>query len=508
WNTAVPAFLATGPGYGLVVSAGGVFRNSSGAAAGSTLSISDSVMILNGGRYVHHTERAHAAIVTVLSRATGTESGEFVFDVPGSTGYTVSGSGRIYGSLTLNASAGPKSYLFSGSNAMKVRGGLDIKTGVNASIDFTAEVDIGGLLAVDGSLDLADRTRMVCRGNISGGGVIKEDGGSFPLITMEGDQMQEVNFSGRVRDQVSFSVNNAGGVYLSDSLRLPYKLILRKGRLFTSDMGLLIIDSSCTVESDSLSLDTFVSGPLYLISGASRSYLLAPVGKGITQRWMALRNSSGDLKVEFFKADPRLLSDSLGVGLHHISSIEYWKIVGNGNASIGSAEISFENVNSGGVTSLDDLEGALMRGDNVWRRANKTGSTGSAGASGSVMVDQIIFSDSLWLTLASSDSVHNVLPEKNRGYTRKKPQQKGWIRMYPTVLEGDMISLEINVAKNARYELGIYDLKGLRLHKATISASTGLNKIYLPIPRLIQGIYLLSAANKNNETLIFRFFKK
>src|SRR5215204_1358318 len=123
-NTAVPAFTATGSVYGLEIHDGGIFRNSSGASAGTPVDISDSIKIHNGGWFIHNTSRAHAGNVMVLSKAPGTEQGSFEFDVPGGAGYTVSIAGRVYGNLILSAVAagGTKSYTSTGTTAVSING--------------------------------------------------------------------------------------------------------------------------------------------------------------------------------------------------------------------------------------------------------------------------------------------------------------------------------------------------------------------------------------------------
>jgi len=101
-NKTTNAFSATGPGYGIELRAGAIFRNASGLSAGESLLIADSIMIHNGGRYIHQTRASHANnILKILSTAPGTELGIFDFDVPKAS-YTVSISNRIYGSLELH----------------------------------------------------------------------------------------------------------------------------------------------------------------------------------------------------------------------------------------------------------------------------------------------------------------------------------------------------------------------------------------------------------------------
>ncbi len=89
-NISLNALTVTGPGYGIELSAGAIFRNASGLSSGESLQIADSIMILDGGRYIHQTRAAHATgILRLLSSAPGTEQGIFDFDVPKAS-YTIS----------------------------------------------------------------------------------------------------------------------------------------------------------------------------------------------------------------------------------------------------------------------------------------------------------------------------------------------------------------------------------------------------------------------------------
>ena len=98
-NKNANAFTVKGPGYGIELNAGAIFRNASGISSGESLQIADSMIIYDGGRYIHQTRASHAnSILRILSTAPGTEQGIFDFDVPRAS-YTISVSNRIYGSL-------------------------------------------------------------------------------------------------------------------------------------------------------------------------------------------------------------------------------------------------------------------------------------------------------------------------------------------------------------------------------------------------------------------------
>jgi len=140
------AFVATGPGYGLLIGDGGIFQNSSGSISGTVLTIVDSIKINNGGLYIQNSRTGHASLVTILSRAPGTESGTVEFDVPSTGSYSVSISNRVYGNLVFSAAAagGVRTYFSTGSNPFIIRGNWQIKTGVNYSLDLDDTVFVKG----------------------------------------------------------------------------------------------------------------------------------------------------------------------------------------------------------------------------------------------------------------------------------------------------------------------------------------------------------------------------
>jgi hypothetical protein len=155
-NTASPALNLTGTGECLVLGDGAVFRNASGATAGESLALQGAMAIRNGGRYVHQTARANATIINHLSPSPGTEKGIFEFDVPGTSGYTVSLTGNTFGSLVFSAVAagGSKSYSGSGTSMLQVGGDLVVNVGAQLTSTLTADIRVGATLRIDGTLNL------------------------------------------------------------------------------------------------------------------------------------------------------------------------------------------------------------------------------------------------------------------------------------------------------------------------------------------------------------------
>ena len=152
-NKANPGLEITGSGDALVLNDGAIFRNSTGASAGSGFELSGTeakIRINNGGRYIHNTRRAHAsAIVANLSAADGTEMGVFEFDVPGSSNYSLSLTNRTYGSIVLSSEE-ERTYSGSGVSDLTIRGDFIVSENVTFAPTLT------GNILVNGDLDISD----------------------------------------------------------------------------------------------------------------------------------------------------------------------------------------------------------------------------------------------------------------------------------------------------------------------------------------------------------------
>lgn len=416
-NTAAPAFTATGPGNGITLNNGAVFLNASGATSASVISIADSFRINNGGQYIHNTRSAHAALVTALSKSPGTEKGIFVFDVPGG-GYTIASTNRTYGTLVLKgtASGGSQVYATSAANPFTINGDFVIKTGVTINLDITAATVIkGNYLQEGGVCNLASQpnnnTVFVQGDFLQTAGALTETSTGLPAVEFNGNNLQNVRADGIITNSVAWRVNNAAGISLLSNLVLPYDLTLING-IVNNNSFLITLLAGAGMHADSLSNNSFIKGALRKEGLAADTRFLFPVGKGITQRWLELKNASGNYTVEFFKSNPALMAGIPGAGIHHISSIEYWSVQADAApAPTAAVELSFDNVNSGGVTDMTTLRAAqLVSG--VWTDAGNTATTGTAGSSGSVVSNALtVFGIyARYFALASSDAFQNPLP--------------------------------------------------------------------------------------------------
>jgi hypothetical protein len=412
-----PALTTTGPGYGIVINNGGLLLNSSTVPGGDAIVVNDSIRINNGGQYTHNTRSAHAALVTVLSKQPGTEKGIFKFDPPGG-GYTFATTNRTYGTLMLSAAAsgGNLVYASSAANPFTVNGDFIIEPGVTVNLDITAATIIkGNYLQQGGVFNLASQPNnntVFIKGDIiQKAGAITETSTGMPSIELNGTANQNVEATGAIVNSVGLTINNAAGVTLQSGLSLPFRLSLLKGIINTQSFVLTLL-AGCTIAADSTSNTSFVNGILRKEGLAATPYFLFPVGKGSTQRWLELRNAAGNYTVEFFKSNPHALSIAAGSGIHHFSSIEYWSVAPDAAPSpSGSVELSFDNVNSGGVTDLTTLRVAQLQAGS-WTDAGNSAASGSAGSAGAVVSNAIVgFQLPVnYFTLASSDAFQNPLP--------------------------------------------------------------------------------------------------
>lgn len=423
-NTATPALTATGPGYGIVINSGGALLNASGAGSGNAIAVADSFRINDGGQYIHNSRSAHAALVTVLSKQPGTEKGVFTFDVPGG-GYTIAATNRTYGTLVLNAAAsgGIQVYATSAANPFTVNGDLLIKAGVTLNLDITAPTVIKGNYRQEGGVfnlaSQANNNTVFIEGDfIQTAGIITETSGGLPMLQFNGNTGQNLRADGIITNSVAVGINNVNGVHLQSGLSLPYDLALLNGILHNHSF-LVTLQAGCSIHADSGSGNSFINGPLRKEGLLADAHFLFPVGKGTRQRWLALKNVSGNYTIEFFKANPNTLSFNFGSGIHHISSIEYWSVTADASpVPAASVELSFDNVNSGGVTDMAALRVSQFEAG-VWTNRGNTQTTGTAGSAGSVIsnVLNLFGPASPYFTLASSNAFQNPLPIRLLNFT-------------------------------------------------------------------------------------------
>lgn len=413
-NKFIPGLIVSGPGYGLTINRGGIFRNASGASSGTPLMVADSIRINDDGRFIINTPRAHATNVDRISSAPGTERGVVEFDIPDAS-TTISLSGRTYGKLVLKSTAFGRSlnYTAAGTSKVIVRSDLEIGDSVNFNLNFSDSILVqGDLIQGAAVFNLGNTTRRAVVGiggniNLSEEGKITETGTGIQQLLLNGTAEQQLNIKGQVLDQVSIIKNGPANARLLSTVSLPYSLHLRRGNLISSSTNILILQSNCVIESDSLSDESFIDGPIKK-EGLSNSGFMFPVGKAGKMRWLELLSATGDFTIEYFNNNPKLINNAMGTGINHISGIEYWNISG-GNSAI--VKLSFNDPNSGGVTALSQLRVARLRA-NIWQNAGNTDFRGTPGTNGWVSSSAAggFSAESHLFVLASAIGQENPLP--------------------------------------------------------------------------------------------------
>ena len=332
-NTAVPAFTANRPGYGLEIHEGGTFRNSSGASSGTPVEIADSIKIYNGGRFLHNTARAHAANVAVLSRAPGTELGIFEFDVPGGAGYTVSIAGRVYGSMVLSATAagGAKSYTSTGMTAIHVNGHLKINSGANYSLNFNSPFTVhGDFIHLGNILDLSagmHSNQLVLLRDMNVLGTVTESGTGAPAIEWKGSSNQNISTTGTISQSVTCRLINPAGITLLTPFSVSHRLEFVAGKIRTSPVNILVIrdDAVCSGSS----MNSFVEGPVRKFGDDDFEF---PVGRQNDYAPVTISGTGGDpgdsFEAEYLYGNPSLIFGSAKEDppIVRISELEYWKL--------------------------------------------------------------------------------------------------------------------------------------------------------------------------------------
>jgi len=344
-NTIVPGLDITGSGNVLVLNNGAILQNSSGATSGLPVSVSNALGIFrinNGGLYIHNTFRQHALLLDKLSVAPGTEDGTIEFDVPTTTSYVISLTGRTIGNLVLSATAsgGARTYTSSGSNPCTINGDFTINSGVTFSSGFSADFIVKGdinqqaasLYSIQNS---TDNNFVKIEGNINSQGQITETGTGFPVLELNGLSNQNINISGTITSNVEVKINNPAGVTLQSALTLPYRLNLINGKITTSLMNMLTLaDNAVTAGASSLS---FIEGPLRKIGDDSFTF---PVGVGTIYSPVTITNVSGGntsdvFTAEYRRANPQTVrGPAVEAGMDHVSYVEYWTLTRDAGTAV------------------------------------------------------------------------------------------------------------------------------------------------------------------------------
>jgi hypothetical protein len=333
---------------------------------------------------------------------------------------------------------------------------------------------------------------------------ITESGTASGKIILSGKSGQLLDIRGKIEQQVSLVINNSYGVELINPLIMETTLELKKGKIISDHINPLVITNTGMLVSDSLLQDTYVDGPVIFKSLIPRAHTLIPVGKYGLLRWMVLKNWTGEIKTEFIRSDPRLLS-SLMNGVDHISTQGYWK-VSNGNvSSLGGLELSFPDPNFSGVTDLSNLTIARLF-NNEWVAQEIIERKGSAGSNGSVLTGELNLGYENYFSLASLVAGQNPLPvndQRIRIPTRGIRERK--IEINQVISNGSNLNVEVHSGINASVEFHVFNESGQMIYKQKISVMKGKQNILIRLPLQSPRIYHIFGLFWGIKTNTFSF---
>ena len=505
-NTLSSAFGTTASGYSIQLKEGAMLINSSGATNGAVLSITDSMRIENNARYVHRTPRANAAIMNSISSSAGTEKGIVEFDVPVVSGsYIVALTNRTFGTLIFSATAnnGPLTYTSNGSNRVLIRGDLQINPQVSLSVGFNDTIRVKGNFLHNGNLfnlsNNGNPTVLQLEGDIAVGGTITETNTAQPVILCSGAANQDCNIRGNLLNEIVFKLEKSSKLILSAPLLLPFNLEMKNGVVKSDAANLITLSAGSKLLVDSLMTDsTYIDGPLRKLGLFSTDHFLFPVGKPGKMRWLELKNATGDFTVEFLKSNPYLLAASMN-GVDHISRIEYWSVESSSPMASTNVELSFDNVNSGGVTQLSSLRVAQLLND--WTDQGNAGTTGSAGAAGSVRSNNVSDFTGLhrFFTLASVDQHQNPLPLRDiqsNNIVHVSKSQLLELRCNGNISSNQLL-ISIQSRIHGRIFLKLFSASGQLLWLKQVRIRNGMEHFNFNLPMsLSNGLFYLAAFNE------------
>jgi hypothetical protein len=241
-NLAAPGLTIASNGNALRIGKSGIFVNSSGASSGNPVVLNGNFSIENGGRYVHRTLRGNATLVSRLRLEPSTYEGIFEFDVPGNAGYTLSVSGKQFGTLLLSAlTAGKKSYTGSGSSSLRIYGDLEIGDSSSFTSSLNSNIRIAKNLVVKGRMSLNPSLADTINKELEFNG----DSSSMAITgnwTM-GDNFNQVLVSrGCLQLKSNTSLNNANAAW-----KVAPSASMLFGIYSLSGSGRMIADSSSTL---------------------------------------------------------------------------------------------------------------------------------------------------------------------------------------------------------------------------------------------------------------------
>ena len=441
-NTTASYLRLTRSTAAFVIYSGGTFVNASNSSSGASVDVTtgtENFIIYNGGSYVHQTGRSVSDLLDNLSTAAGTETGRFVYNVPGSA-YTLALSGRTYGSLVLQATASTSfSYTGAGSSELLIRGNLEIDSNVTFAPTLNADISIGGNLSNGGNFRFAPATGTTRRFLVLNGTTAQTISGN-PLTA-------GTSGTSYLGNNVALRLNNAAGVTLAtpvtinggaSSAAARGGLDLVAGILTTSSTNLLTLNTNATI-LNTAGPSSFVNGPLArTVAAGTTGDVLFPVGKDTIYRPLILTPSTLANATTFTaeqKEGRPVAGPALTGGLTRVSQVRQFTItpspVPAAGEFTGTVTLSFDaddQVTDPTASTLVIAKNSGSSWENIGRSANTGASNNGAYVAGTLTSGTFTsFSD---FALASTDPLNivNPLPVVLTSFTAQRQGEAALLR--------------------------------------------------------------------------------
>ena len=329
-NTSTPGFTvgdsSTSNPYDLVIGTGGMFQNSSGSASGEAISFastSDSLEILDGGRYVHNTYADNSSLLAQLATVSGTGTGIFEYRLPYSGGtFNTPSVTTTYGSLIISDSiAGAGAYYyFHTANPVTIRGDFTINASADQAPVFQGE----------------GATPFTLHGNFTynGSGYFI---GTGTTINFAGSSEQFIGGASYIDLACSVVVDNASGVQMTSDVNEHGSVSLQNGTLNTGVTTTLKIDNGGSINRTS----GYLIWNLTITPASGNDSLFFPVGtpNGYTPFTISFPDGAGLTAPDIIEV---IAHDSVFPEVTSGSSClkRFWKVVTGNIAFDGQERIS------------------------------------------------------------------------------------------------------------------------------------------------------------------------
>ncbi|MCX6290214.1 MAG: T9SS type A sorting domain-containing protein [Bacteroidetes bacterium] len=291
------------------------------------------------------------------------------------------------------------------------------------------EIQAGATMEASGN-----PTIEITDGNFVNNGTYTKSSETFIL---SGTSAGTISGSGNL-DLYIFTLNNSSGITLSGSLNLTISnsLVLTNGRINTGSNA-VIIGNNATVSGAGTT--RYINGNCWKTGSQAFTFPVGNNGKYAPLGISSPGQATDQFTVSYSKSSPNAIynTSSLGAGINHVSTCEYWTVNRtNGNSDV-AVTLSWDT-GSCGITNLNELNVARWDGSN-WIDAGNAGTTGTSQSGTITSNTESAFGPFI---LASSTS-RNPLPIGLLNFNaRKKNEQVQLLWSTSSETNNDYFSIE------------------------------------------------------------------